>query len=155
MNEIIKVYQEVHEQLDKSINNVFLQLFNFYDQKQKERIEQSKKFVQDRKKTKSLMKEAKQYENDNDIEKAIKSYLQAADLAFAIFESGGPADPDSLLTAGLRLYELELPEYAELCMNKLLTMMNTFDKVDEKLKLMVHKVLDLIHSTKQKTDKNT
>ncbi|MCX6583495.1 MAG: tetratricopeptide repeat protein [Candidatus Aminicenantes bacterium] len=155
MNEIIKVYQEVHEQLDKSTNNVFLQLFNFYDQKQKERIEQSKKFVQDRKKTKSLMKEAKQYENDNDIEKAIKSYLQAADLSFAIFESGGPADPDSLLTAGLRLYELELPEYAELCMNKLLTMMNTFDKVDEKLKLMVHKVLDLIHSTKQKTDKNT
>jgi tetratricopeptide (TPR) repeat protein len=154
LNEIIKVYQEVYKQLDESTNNIFLRLFNHYDQRQNERNERSKKDAQDTKKIKSLMEEAKLYESNNDIEKAIKSYTQAADLTFSVFESGGPADINPLMMAGLKLLELELPDDAELCMKRVLKMMKAFDRLNEESELMALKMLDIIYSTKQETDKN-
>lgn len=154
LNEILQVYQEVYKQLDETTNNIFVNLFNYYDQAQKERKERSKKFAQDTKKIKSLMEEAKLYESDNDIAKAIKSYTQAADLSFAVFESGGPADVNPLMMAGLKLLELELPDDAELCMKRVLKMLKAFDRLNEESELMALKMLDIIYNTKQETDKN-
>jgi len=154
LNRILQVYQEVEANLGEEPRNLFMSLFQFYDQKQKDGNERATSVQENMEIIGAVMEEAEKLEQNNNIEGAVQAFEKAAKLSYEVFQAGGPGDINPSVMAGLKLMDLERFENAEIHLSHALQIIEAFEKLHDEQGIMVLKMLAMIYEILEEKEKS-